>query len=238
MAVKSITLVRHGTSTWSASGQHTSLTDIGLTAQGEQEAHALRDILNLRHYDMVYSSTLRRAHDTAKLAGFPDAQLDDDLCEWRYGQYEGKTTKEIQVNDPNWNIFRSGAPGGETPDDVGQRCDRLLTKWHYSGHTHILTPQSPAEAAAWLQSPHPLAALMHFETIVGPALRSGSYRHLPKAKPTAKTAKELKMNLEMMNVLGFEGTPAMLYRLKSGQLGRIPGMISEKQLTGLLPRLQ
>ncbi|WP_369805320.1 thioredoxin fold domain-containing protein [Acidithiobacillus ferriphilus] len=102
----------------------------------------------------------------------------------------------------------------------------------------FLTPQSPAEAAAWLQSPHPLAALMHFETIVGPALRSGSYRHLPKAKPTAKTAKELKMNLEMMNVLGFEGTPAMLYRLKSGQLGRIPGMISEKQLTGLLPRLQ
>lgn len=138
MTLKSITLVRHGTSAWSASGQHTSLTDIGLTAQGEQEAHALRDILNLRHYDMVYSSTLRRAHDTARLAGFPDAQLDDDLCEWRYGQYEGKTTKEIQVIDPHWSIFRSGAPGGETPDDVGQRCDRLLAKWHHSGRTHIL----------------------------------------------------------------------------------------------------
>jgi thiol:disulfide interchange protein DsbG len=102
----------------------------------------------------------------------------------------------------------------------------------------FLTPQSPAEAAAWLQSSHPLIALKHFETIVGPALRSGSYHLLPKATPTAKTTKELKRNLEMMDVLGFQGTPAILYRVKSGQLGRIPGMISEKQLAGLLPHLQ
>ena len=102
----------------------------------------------------------------------------------------------------------------------------------------FLTPQSPAEAAAWLQSPHPLAALKHFEAIIGPALRSGSYHHLPKAKPTAKTSEELKRNLEMMGAMGFEGTPAILYRVKSGQLGRIPGMISEKQLAGLLPHLQ
>jgi thiol:disulfide interchange protein DsbG len=102
----------------------------------------------------------------------------------------------------------------------------------------FLTPQSPAEAAAWLQSPHPLRALKHFETIVGPALRSGSYRQLPKATPTAKTTAELKQNLDMMSALGFEGTPAILYRVKNGQLGRIPGMISEKQLTKLLPHLQ
>ncbi|WP_298167503.1 thioredoxin fold domain-containing protein [Acidithiobacillus sp.] len=102
----------------------------------------------------------------------------------------------------------------------------------------FLTPQSPAEAAAWLQSPHPLAVLKHFEGIVGTALRSGSYRHLPKSKPTAKTSEELKRNLEMMGAMGFEGTPAILYRVKSGQLGRIPGMISEKQLAKLLPLLQ
>ncbi|MEB8476779.1 thioredoxin fold domain-containing protein [Acidithiobacillus ferriphilus] len=102
----------------------------------------------------------------------------------------------------------------------------------------FLTPQSPAEAASWLQSPHPLMALKHFETIVGPALRSGSYRFLPKTTPTAKTTKELKLNLDMMSALGFEGTPAILYRVKSGQLGRIPGMISEKQLAELLPHLQ
>ena len=102
----------------------------------------------------------------------------------------------------------------------------------------FLTPQSPAEAAAWLQSPHPLMALKHFETIVGPALHSGSYRLLPKTTPTAKTTKELKLNLDMMSALGFDGTPAILYRVKSGQLGRIPGMISEKQLAELLPHLQ
>ncbi|MBU2856430.1 thioredoxin fold domain-containing protein [Acidithiobacillus ferrooxidans] len=102
----------------------------------------------------------------------------------------------------------------------------------------FLTPQSPAEAADWLQSPHPLATLKHFESIVGPALRSGDYRNLPKAIPTAKTTQDLKHNLEMMGALGFDGTPAILYRLKSGHLGGIPGMISEKQLSGLLPHLQ
>jgi thiol:disulfide interchange protein DsbG len=102
----------------------------------------------------------------------------------------------------------------------------------------FLTPQSPAEAAAWLQSPHPLMTLKHFEAIVGPALRSGSFRHLPKTTPTAKTLDELKRNSEIMSALGFEGTPAILYRVKKGQLGRIPGMISEKDLTELLPHLK
>ena len=102
----------------------------------------------------------------------------------------------------------------------------------------FLTPQSPAEAADWLQSSHPLATLKHFESIVGPALRSGDYHNLPKATPTAKTTEDLKHNLEMMSALGFDGTPAMLYRLKNGHIGRIPGMISEKQLSGLLPHLR
>lgn len=102
----------------------------------------------------------------------------------------------------------------------------------------LLTPQSPAEAAAWLQSPHPLTALEHFESVVGPALRGGNYHLLPKSTPTAKTTKELKHNLAMMYALGFEGIPAVLYRAKNGQIGRIPGMISENQLSRLLPHLQ
>ncbi|MBN6743047.1 thioredoxin fold domain-containing protein [Acidithiobacillus sp. MC6.1] len=102
----------------------------------------------------------------------------------------------------------------------------------------FLTPQSPAEAAAWIQSTNPLTALQHFERIVGPALRSGSYRLLPKAKPTEKTTKELNRNLNMMYMLGFEGTPAILYRVKNGQLGRIPGLISQKHLGQLIPDLR
>lgn len=102
----------------------------------------------------------------------------------------------------------------------------------------FLTPQSPAEAAAWLQSPHPLKALEHFESVVKIAIRSGSYHLLPKSTPNAKTTKELKQNLAMMGALGFEGTPAILYRAKNGQIGRIPGMISENQLSKLLPHLQ
>lgn len=101
----------------------------------------------------------------------------------------------------------------------------------------FLTPESPAEAAAWLQSPHPLQALKHFETIVAPALRSGSYRTLPKATPTAATRKVLQQNIEIMDESGFEGTPAILFRAKNGQIGRIPGAIPEKQLARLLPHL-
>ena len=101
----------------------------------------------------------------------------------------------------------------------------------------FLTPQSPAEAAAWLQSPHPLQALKHFETIVGPALRSGSYHSLPKVTPTAATRKILQQNLNIMGEAGFEGTPAILFRAKNGKIGRIPGAIPGKQLAELVPHL-
>ena len=138
MDVTSVTLIRHGTTLWSASGQHTSKTDIGLTEEGEQEAQQLGRFLPREHYGAVFSSTLRRAHDTAILAGFPNAGLDADLCEWQYGAYEGKTTAEIHQHDPQWSLFRCGAPGGETPDEVTRRCDHLLAKWAHSGHAHIL----------------------------------------------------------------------------------------------------
>jgi thiol:disulfide interchange protein DsbG len=101
----------------------------------------------------------------------------------------------------------------------------------------FLTPQSPAEAAAWLQSPHPLHALKHFETIIGPALRSGSYQSLPKTTPTPATQKILHQNLTIMSEAGFDGTPAILFRAKDGKIGRIPGAISETDLKKLLPHL-
>ena len=102
----------------------------------------------------------------------------------------------------------------------------------------FLTPSSPEEAADWLLSPDPLKTLNQFETIVGKAFRSGSYRYLPKEKPSKKILKELKENYYMMDALGFSGTPAVLYRVKDGQLGRIPGLMSKRQLAVLLPKLQ
>ena len=102
----------------------------------------------------------------------------------------------------------------------------------------ILTPQSPGEAAAWLLSPHPLATLQHFETLVGPVLRTGDYDQLPHQALTPKISKELQVNKAMFFRLGFDGTPALLFRDKDGELGRVPGLISTKQLRKLLPELE
>ncbi|MBN6741171.1 histidine phosphatase family protein [Acidithiobacillus sp. CV18-2] len=138
MDIVSITLVRHGTTEWSAQGRHTSTTDIVLTKDGTREARHMGLLLAHGRYDAVYSSPLRRAHDTAILAGFPDAQLENDLSEWRYGEYEGKTTAEIHQDHPLWTVFRYGSAHGESPRQVIERCDRLLARWKQSGHRHIL----------------------------------------------------------------------------------------------------
>lgn len=102
----------------------------------------------------------------------------------------------------------------------------------------FIAPSSLPEAAAWLQSPHPTVALMQFEQMVGNALRSGNTAHLPEVRPTAKAAKDLRTNLGIMQALGITGTPAVIYRMKSGKLGLIPGMIPRTKLATLLPRLQ
>jgi thiol:disulfide interchange protein DsbG len=97
---------------------------------------------------------------------------------------------------------------------------------------------SHAEAAAWLQSPHPVAALKHFEQIVESAFQNGDYTQLPQARLSAKTAKDLHTNLGIMQAFGIWGTPAAIYQMKNGQLGLIPGLVSEKQLVALLPQLK
>lgn len=124
-----IFIVRHGETEWSAQGRHTGRTDLALTPAGRQQALRLQGELGPERFELVLSSPLRRARETCELAGFGDrAELCDDLEEWDYGRYEGLTRVEILAQDPNWNLWRDGCPGGETPAQVGARADRVLAR--------------------------------------------------------------------------------------------------------------
>ena len=114
-------LVRHGETAWSLSGQHTGLTDLPLTAGGEAQARRLRNRLETTSFAKVFSSPLRRAARTCELSGYVStAELDRDLIEWNYGDYEGKKRDWILARQPGWLIFRDGCPNGESPADVGK----------------------------------------------------------------------------------------------------------------------
>lgn len=121
-------IVRHGETEWSASGQHTGVTDLPLTPAGEEQARALRPMLADLHPVLVLCSPRSRARETARLAGLEVDDLDDDLCEWNYGTYEGLTTAQIRETDPGWTIFSHPTPGGETFDEVQARADRVLAR--------------------------------------------------------------------------------------------------------------
>jgi broad specificity phosphatase PhoE len=122
-------LARHGETEWSLAGRHTGLTDLSMTARGERNARALGERLRGRSFARVYTSPLKRATRTCELAGFqPVAELDRDLVEWDYGEYEGRTTAEIHVERPGWLLFRDGCPGGEMPSQVAARADRVLAR--------------------------------------------------------------------------------------------------------------
>src|ERR1700733_14090376 len=126
---KKICLVRHGETAWTLSGQHTGVTDISLTEQGEKDAAAIGKKLHGHSFKNILCSPLKRAEETCKIAGFlKHAQLDPDLVEWNYGDYEGLTTEEIWKKSPGWNIFSNGAPGGESVADVNARAHRVLEK--------------------------------------------------------------------------------------------------------------
>jgi broad specificity phosphatase PhoE len=120
-------LIRHGETEWTLSGAHTSRTDLPLTADGEKRAARLREILHGKQFTLVLSSPMRRALDTARLAGF-DPKITSDLCEWDYGEYEGMTTPEIQKNAPGWTIWTSTPPGGESAEQVAARADRVIAQ--------------------------------------------------------------------------------------------------------------
>ena len=122
-----VVLVRHGETEWTLTGQHTSRTDLPLTAEGELQAVALGKLLADHHFDTVLSSPMQRAVNTAKLAGFGDrVHTNDALTEVDYGDYEGLTTNEIWDRAPGWELFRDGSPGGETPQQIEHRIDALL----------------------------------------------------------------------------------------------------------------
>lgn len=122
-----VTLVRHGETEWSKSGRHTGRTDIPLTEVGRDAARLLAGRLPKGPFAEVRCSPSSRAQDTCRLAGFGDVMIvDPDLAEWDYGEFEGRTTKDIQTEWPDWDIFRDGCPGGETAADVGARVDRVI----------------------------------------------------------------------------------------------------------------
>jgi len=151
-----LVLVRHGETTWSRTGQHTSRTDLELTELGRRQAELVGSRLRDRRFAVVLTSPLRRARETARLAGFSDAEPTDDLMEWDYGAYEGLTTPQIRERVPGWTLWRDGAPGGETIRQVAGRVERVISRVGGAegdalvfAHGHLLR----VLAARWLGSP-------------------------------------------------------------------------------------
>ena len=132
-------LVRHGQTAWTITGQHTGRTDLPLTDRGEEMGRRMGERLHGVTFAQVLTSPLRRALDTCTLAGFADAaEIDHDLVEWDYGDYEGLTSAEILAERPEWQLFRDGCPGGESPSDVAARADRVVQRVRRAGHDVLL----------------------------------------------------------------------------------------------------
>jgi broad specificity phosphatase PhoE len=122
-------LARHGETAWTLSGQHTGLTDLPLTERGERNARRLEERLRGLSFTKVFTSPLQRAKRTCELACFGDvAEIDRDLIEWNYGEYEGRRTAEIRAQRPDWELFRDGCPGGESPAEAAARADRVVSR--------------------------------------------------------------------------------------------------------------
>jgi probable phosphoglycerate mutase len=152
-----IVAVRHGETEWSASGQHTSRTDLPLLEAGRSQALAMAPALQEQRFATVLCSPLRRARETCELAGFgAQAETSEDLREWDYGEYEGLTTPEIWRERPDWSLWRDGCPSGESPEQISARADRVLARLNRDegdalifGHGHIFR----VLAARWVEQP-------------------------------------------------------------------------------------
>jgi len=128
-ALPTVYLARHGETAWSVTGQHTGRTDLPLTARGERNAQRLGERLTGLNFAAIFTSPLQRAARTCELAGFgASATVDENLLEWDYGQYDGRTSAEIHRENPDWNVFRDGCPGGETPEQVSARAQRVIER--------------------------------------------------------------------------------------------------------------
>ena len=174
-------VVRHGETAWSHSGQHTGTTDIPLTEKGRRLAERMRQVLACNVFGLVLCSPMQRARQTCELAGFGNqAVIDPDLVEWDYGEYEGLTTEQIHQVTPGWLIFRDGCPGGETPEQVGARVDRVIARSRAVGgdialfaHGHLLR----VLVARWIGLP--VAGGQHFQLGTGTLSVLGEYRGIP-----------------------------------------------------------
>jgi probable phosphoglycerate mutase len=179
-------LARHGETAWSATGQHTGLTDLPLTERGERQAQQLGPRLDELSVAKVFTSPLQRAARTCELAGFGRvAEVDPDLVEWNYGAYEGLRTEDIRRERPDWRIFRDGCPRGETLAEIGARADRVIARVRAidanvllfsSGHIlRILTARwlglEPAAGRFFLLSTASLSALGYEHDHSEPAIR-------------------------------------------------------------------
>ena len=164
MQPQQVYLIRHGETEWSLSGQHTGITDIPLTENGRKVAKLLEPVLAKESFALVLTSPLQRARETCELAGLGEhAEIDRDLMEWNYGDYEGLTSREIREKVPGWLLFNDGCPGGETPEQVGDRADRVIARARGEqgnvvlfAHGHLLR----VLAARWLG--FPASAGRHF----------------------------------------------------------------------------
>jgi broad specificity phosphatase PhoE len=149
-------LVRHGETEWSRDGRHTSTTELPLTETGVQVAGQLAEVLKGETFERVVTSPRQRARRTAELAGFGGAEVDEDLAEWGYGDYEGITTPQIRETVPRWTVWTHPTPGGETPEQVTERLARVVEAGRARdgrtlvfGHGHALR----ALTALWLGLP-------------------------------------------------------------------------------------
>jgi broad specificity phosphatase PhoE len=177
-------LIRHGETEWTISGQHTGSTDIPLTENGRTVARQLAPVIARATFALVLTSPLGRARETSALVGLGErAEVDANLTEWDYGGYEGLTTKQIQAKVPGWMIFRDGCPGGESPEQVGARVDRVIARIRtvegdvaLFGHGHLFS----VFAARWLSLP--AAAGSHFLLDTATISVLSHYRGIPAIK--------------------------------------------------------
>ena len=176
--------IRHGETAWSLTGQHTGTTDIPLTENGRQLAAQLRPALAGNTFKLVLCSPMQRARETCELAGLGDkAVIDSDLAEWNYGEYEGLTPKQIYRVVPGWLIFRDGCPGGEAPEQVSVRVDRVIARSRavdgdiaLFAHGHLLR----VLVARWIGLP--AGGGQHFLLGTGTLSVLGYYRDIPAVR--------------------------------------------------------
>jgi broad specificity phosphatase PhoE len=177
-------VMRHGETAWSVSGRHTSTTDLPLTDNGRRLAERLRPVLAREAFARVFVSPMRRARETCELAGLGNAAVSDpDLAEWHYGEYEGLTPQQIHEKAPHWLIFRDGCPGGEMPEQVGARVDRVIARVRAAdsnvalfAHGHVLR----VLVARWIGLPP--GAGEHFLLDTGTLCMLSYYYQLPAVR--------------------------------------------------------